>query len=94
MAQVDNDNNANNNNENENENEKKTMDAAQLQTFKQLRVQSGALKRYTKELRSYMKELNELKSQLKNIINNNDDEKQNKAKKIEIKQQVFCILYL
>ena len=85
MAQVNNDNN----DENANENEKKTMDAAQLQTFKQLRVQSGALKRYTKELRSYMKELNELKSQLEDMRNNNDDEKQDKAKKIEIKQQVF-----
>mmetsp|Transcript_12363 Transcript_12363/g.19693 ORF Transcript_12363/g.19693 Transcript_12363/m.19693 type:complete len:151 (-) Transcript_12363:282-734(-) len=69
---------------------KKKMDAAQIANLKQLRIQSGALNRYTKELKSYMKELSELKAQLTQLRNeneHNDDEKQNSAKKVEIKQQ-------
>ena len=71
-----------------NDSNKKPLDAAQIANLKQLRIQSGALNRYTKELRSYMEELTELKSKLDEMRNNQDDEKQDKAKKVEIKRQV------
>eukprot|EP01083_Nonionella_stella_P319091 1169353_1 len=81
------DNNKNPNEEEQNKQNKKRMDAAQLANLKQLRIQSGALSRYTKELKSYMKELTDLNAQLDQMRRNNDDEKQSKTKKIEIKQQ-------
>mmetsp|Transcript_17443 Transcript_17443/g.27300 ORF Transcript_17443/g.27300 Transcript_17443/m.27300 type:complete len:142 (+) Transcript_17443:2178-2603(+) len=73
-----------------NDNTSSNMDAAQIATLKQLRIQSGALRRYTKELKSYVAELNELKSQLNEMRHNNansDDEKQNNAQRVQIKQQ-------
>merc|ERR1712154_334489 len=45
------------------------------------------LKRYTKELKLYMKELADLKTELDAIRNENDDEKQKDQKKIKLKQQ-------
>eukprot|EP01083_Nonionella_stella_P174676 606208_1 len=78
----------NNENPNENEQNKKRMDAAQLANLKQLRIQSGALNRYTKELTSYMKERTDLSTKLDQMRRANDDEeKQNKLNKIKIKQQ-------
>merc|ERR1712129_495052 len=65
----------------------KKKSASQIANLKQLRVQSGALKRYTKELQLYMKELSDLKSELDQMRNENDDEKQKEQKKIKLKQQ-------
>merc|ERR1711933_385151 len=74
--------------ENKNEESKPVVkSASQIANLKQLRVQSGALKRYTKELQLYMKELTDLKTELEEIRNGNDDEKQNKQKQIKLKQQ-------
>ena len=83
-------------NENNDKNDKQPVvkSASQIANLKQLRVQSGALKRYTKELQLYIKELGDLKSELDEIRNGNDDEKQNKQKKIKVKQQVCCLLYI
>eukprot|EP01084_Bolivina_argentea_P290249 498514_1 len=89
----DNDNNDDNNNNKKEEQkqepkpEPKPLDAANLANLKQLRVQSGALRRYTKELRSYMKELVADKAELEEMRNSNDDEKNDRLRKIEIKQQ-------
>eukprot|EP00483_Globobulimina_turgida_P005995 UN06005 len=70
------------------EENKKPMDASLLANLKQLKIQSGALNRYTKELQSYMEELQQLKRELDDMRNkSNDDEKQDKSKKVEIKQQ-------
>mmetsp|Transcript_52010 Transcript_52010/g.46715 ORF Transcript_52010/g.46715 Transcript_52010/m.46715 type:complete len:147 (+) Transcript_52010:99-539(+) len=60
--------------------EKKEMDAAQLQTFKQLKIQSGALNRLTIDLRLYMEELAKYKTQLTALRENDDEEKEDKVK--------------
>merc|ERR1712113_933929 len=65
------------------------MDAAATANYKQLKIQSGALNRYTKELKYYMKELTELKAKLDEMRNaaENDEKQNDKNKQIEIKQQ-------
>merc|ERR1719242_1196366 len=90
MAQLKSEETKNENGDNNNDkNDKQPVvkSASQIANLKQLKIQSGALKRYTKELQMYMKELNDLKAELDEIRNGNDDEKQNKQKKIKVKQQ-------
>mmetsp|Transcript_19498 Transcript_19498/g.24077 ORF Transcript_19498/g.24077 Transcript_19498/m.24077 type:complete len:161 (+) Transcript_19498:74-556(+) len=82
------DNNGNNNNNNNNDGNKKVKSSlidnpAMIGNLKQLRIQSGALKRLTKELESYIKELNDLKAELQDMLM---DEQKN-DKKSEIKRQ-------
>ena len=66
------------------------ISAPQLQLLKQLRIHSGALKRYAKELNSYLEELKGLKDGLEKMrtSNDSDDQKENRLKQIEIRQQV------
>ena len=73
--------------------DKKPMDAAATANYKQLKIQSGALNRYTKELKYYMKELTELKAKLDEMRNaaENDEKQNDKNKQIEIKQQVLLL---
>merc|ERR1719206_48154 len=48
------------------------LNASQLATLKSLKIQSGALKRYTKELQSYLNELKDQKAELDSLRNADD----------------------
>ena len=87
MAALPNDNNNDNNNNNNAKPEKGKNDgsnAANIGNLKQLRIQSGALKRYTKELQYYLKEFSQFKQELQDLM----DAEEKEQKKVEIKRQV------
>lgn len=74
----------NTNNSTEDNNNKKVLSAAQMGSLKQLRVQSGALKRYTKEIKLYLTERDDEQHKLQEMLRADEQ-------KCELKQQRQCI---
>ena len=67
------------------------LDASQIANLKQLRVQSGSLNRYTKELNDYIKDVQYEKQQLQDLRNSNSEQKDEEKKtKIKMKRQAIA----
>ena len=79
--------------------DKKPMDAAATANYKQLKIQSGALNRYTKELKQYIQELDDpdsekggfkqkIEKMRKTLEEKRNDEKEDDKVVINLKSEI------